>query len=100
MAEKKPQEFSSFKKILSSKVVSITLWVVLIVWIGICVTDFIRAKQENKPIFTFASNKTEYVDGDVTSYTGLGYKIYFYERDSHSGVKFGPFWAKDESAKK
>ena len=88
------------RKFFSSKIVNYVLWGLLIFWMGMCVTDFIRTKQDNKPVFTFAKKTTLYVDGEVTRYTGLGYRVYVYERDSYRHVSFGPIWAQDQSEKK
>ena len=86
-------------KELRSKVINITLWVLLVGWIAICFTDFILTKTENKPVFCTFSKTVEYEDGTVKSCIGLGYKVYNYDRDSFTGIEFAPLWGKDKSVK-
>ena len=86
-------------KELRSRVINITLWVLLVGWIAICFTDFILTKTENKPVFCTFSKTAEYEDGTVKSCIGLGYKVYNYDRDSFTGIEFAPLWGKDKSVK-
>ena len=100
MAEDRDEEFFDEKKDEKStfnKVMNIVLWVLLFVWMGICIVDFVRAKTNNDPIFCLWKDTTQYSDGKVRTCTGLGYKVINYERTSYSGVEYGPFWSKDRS---
>lgn len=100
MAEDRDVEFFEVKKDKKStfnKIMNIVLWVLLFIWMGICIVDFILAKTNNKPIFCLSRSETEYSDGKVKKCTGLGYKVYNYERESYKGVEYGPFWIKDGS---
>ena len=83
---------------MSARVINVILWFVLFVWMGLCIVDYFRARQETYPIFTFNKKTIPYSDGQVVRFTGLGYRVYYYERDSYKGVDFGPFWSKDQSA--
>ena len=85
------------KKSTFNRVMNIILWIVLFVWMGICLVDFFLTKTDHEPIFCLSKDTTEYSDGQVRSCTGLGYKIYHYERDSYKGIEYGPFWSKDRS---
>jgi len=80
------------KKSLFAKIWNFTMWTILLLWMGICTTDFIRTQQDKRPVFTFMNEVIEHEDGKVYSYTGLGYRIFFYERASYNAVRFGPFW--------
>lgn len=86
------------EKSMFQKVMNVILWLVLIVWMLICIVDFIKTQRVEKPIFCLKEETTKYEDGSVYSCTGLGYKIYHYDRTSFSGVEYGPFWSKDRSA--
>ena len=81
------------------KVVNIVLWIVLFVWMGMCLYDFYTVKAEKKPVFCIKEETIQYEDGTVISCLGPGYKVYRYKRDSYKGIEFGPIWAKDRSNK-
>ena len=81
------------------KVVNIVLWIVLFVWMGMCLYDFYTVKAEKKPVFCIKEETIQYEDGTVISCLGPGYKVYRYKRDSYKGIEFGPIWAKDRSDK-
>ena len=91
---------SSNKKVSSlvQKVMNTIIWVILLGWISICVTDFIRTQNLEKPMFCIKEETVQYNDGDVYICTGLGYKVFHYNRASFTGVEYGPFWSKDRSA--
>ena len=86
------------KKSLFSRIVNVILWIVLIVWMGICLVDFYKTHKEEEPMFCLKKETTKYSDGTVDSCLGLGYKIYHYKRTSFNGIEYGPFWSKDRSA--
>lgn len=92
-------EFLDLKDESRKKIINITLWSVLIIWIIICFIDFTLVKTENKPVFCTFSKTTEYNDGNVNSCYGLGYKVYNYEREDFTGLEFAPIWGKDKSEK-
>ena len=79
------------------RIINIVLWVILFGWIAVCFTDFILVKTEKEPIFCSFSKTTEYIDGEVTSCYGPGYKVFNYDRDSFSGIEFATLWGKDKS---
>lgn len=82
-----------------TKVLNIVLWIILFVWMGMCLYDFYTVKAEKKPVFCIKEETIQYEDGTVISCLGPGYKVYRYNRDSYKGIEFGPFWAKDRSDK-
>lgn len=82
------------------RILNISLWALLFIWMAFCITDFILAKTDNKPVFCTFSKTTKYDDGNVKSCIGLGYKVYAYDRDSYSGIEFAPLWGKDKSIDK
>ena len=80
-----------------NKVMNVILWIVLIVWMAICLVDFYRAHKRQEPIFTFKKETTKYEDGEVDNYLGLGYRIFDYKRKCFNGIEYSPFWFKDRS---
>ncbi len=81
-----------------SKIMNIVLWVILIGWMVICLTDFYNVSKEKEPMFCIKKETTKYDDGTVDMCLGLGYKVYNYKRASYSAIEFGPFWSSDRSA--
>lgn len=85
------------KESIVGKILNVILWIVLFVWMALCLVDFYKTHKKEEPLFTFKKYTQKYEDGEVTSYTGLGYKIYNYNRKCYNGVEFGPFWTQDGS---
>ena len=93
------EEFLDEKeKSLFSKVMNVMLWIVLIIWMGICLVDYFRTTNNKEPIMCLSKQRITYSDGYVDECTGLGYKVYNYRRASMNGNQYGPFWIKDRSA--
>lgn len=89
------------KRSIVSRVINIALWIVLLGWMALVVTDYIHVKNEEKPQFCWFNEKTtDYSDGTVTECTGLGYKVINYNRTSFKAIEFGPFWTQDRTADK
>lgn len=82
-----------------SKVMNVVLWVVLLVWMAICLIDFYKVHEEKDPYFCISKGVIKYDDGEVDWCLGLGYKVYNYNRKSFKAIEFGPFWSKDRSVK-
>ena len=87
------------KESIVGKILNVILWLVLFAWIAVCLVDFYKTRKREEPLFTFKKYTQKYEDGEVTSYTGLGYKIFDYNRKCYNGIEFGPFWTKDGSIK-
>ena len=98
--EKKSLKKDEKEKSLFSRIMNVILWIVLFVWMGICLIDFYKTHQEEEPIFCLKKETVKYDDGTVDSCLGLGYKIYHYKRKSFNGIEYGPFWSKDRSNEK
>ena len=88
------------EKSLLGRIVNTVLWIVLLLWMAVCLVDFYKTNTKQEPIFTLKHETTKYDDGNVECYTGLGYKIYHYNRASYNGIQYGPFWLKDASSEK
>ena len=88
------------KKSLISRIINIILWIIIIAWATLVVTDYINVNKEKDPKFCWFNEKTtKYDDGEVTECMGIGYKVIKYNRTSFKAIEFGPFWIKDRSNK-
>lgn len=85
------------KESVVTKILNVLLWIIIFIWIAICLIDFYKTKKREEPLFTFKHEVTKYDDGQVDSYLGFGYKIYNYKRKCFDGIEYGPFWTKDGS---
>ena len=85
-------------KIKKGDVFKVVLLAIIIIWIIIFFIDYFRARQSKTPIFCISEQTKEYDDGTVYSCTGLGYKMYKYNRSSvDATVEFGPFFIKERT---
>ena len=96
--EKKELKKEEKGKSTFNKIMNVILWIVLFVWMAICLVDFFKTRAETDPVFFLKKETIKYDDGEVDSCLGLGYKIYHYKRTSFNGLEYGPFWSKDRSA--
>ena len=84
-------------KIKKGDVIKVVLLAIIIIWIIIFFIDYFRARQSKTPLFCISEETKEYDDGTVYSCTGLGYKMYKYNRSSvDATIEFGPFLLKKE----
>ncbi len=93
--EEKKEEFfetKDDKKTTIKKVVNIALWVILFLWMAVCLIDFFCTKAGNDPIFCIKKDTNKYSDGEVDICTGLGYKVINYQRESYKGREYGMFF--------
>lgn len=74
----------------------------LIVWlVGLILTllmilisvDFLRYRNNQKPIFIFKTTHYDYDDGYVNEYYGIGYKYFEYRRNKLDENSLVPFWS-------
>ena len=77
-------------------VIKIAILALLIIWIICFFMDYTRARRAKLPLFAVCKVE-KYEDGQVHACTGLGYKIYKYERLSNSSIEFGPFFIKEKN---
>ena len=85
-------------KIKKGDVFKVVLLAIIIIWIIIFFIDYFRARQSKTPLFCISEETKEYDDGTVYSCTGLGYKMYQYNRSSvDATVEFGPFFIKERT---
>lgn len=82
-------------KDVAKKVWDVFFWVAFIIILSIWIVDYIRVNKEKDPMFCLKNETIEFDDGTVSKCTGLGYKVYNYDRESlDKGIEFGPFFAK------
>lgn len=85
-------------KIGKGDIIKIVVLALIIIWIVIFFIDYFRARQSKEPIFCLSEQTKEYEDGTVYSCTGLGYKMYKYDRASiDASVEFGPFFIQERT---
>ncbi len=72
----------------TKKKISIIIISILVLWLIVCVTDFIRVHNFEKPLFCIGTNISD--DGCSGHYVGLGYSVdiggNFMPEDELSGV--------------
>lgn len=72
------------------------LFISLIVfWFIMVFVDYYKGINKKDAVFCIKEKTKEYHDGSVYICTGLGYKLYRYERKSINAVEFGPFFIKE-----
>ena len=87
-----------FKNVKISDVVKVLVLALVIIWIICFCIDYFRARQTKTLLFCINETVKEYEDGTVYSCTGLGYKMYKYNRTSIPvTVQFGPFFIKERT---
>jgi len=83
----------AFRKFLNT-----ILWIVVIIWVAVCLVDFFKVRNSEDPIFCLKKETIETGTGTAEVCTGLGYKAYLYNCNSSDGKiyegarEFGPFW--------
>lgn len=97
--DKKDKKKKVKKQSLISKIIGLIIWLVVFAWAGILLYDYYNVNQEKEPKFCLKTEIFEYEDGSVTLCTGLGYKVYRYEREILNAREFGPFWIENRSEK-
>ena len=82
-------------KEIGRKIWDIVFWIVFAVVALTWVVDFFRVSDRKDPMFCLNKKTQTFEDGTVEQCTGLGYKVYEYNRSSlDSGIQFGPFFIK------
>ena len=75
------------------KILNIAFWVIIVLLLAVWAFDFIRVQSEKEPVFCLNKKVIKYDDGEVKQCTGLGYKIYEYDRASIDiKLQFAPFF--------
>lgn len=91
LAEENKEEW----KEIGRKIWDIVFWVVFAAIALTWVVDFFRVSDRKDPMFCLSKKTHTFEDGTVEQCTGLGYKVYEYNRASlDSGIQFGPFFIK------
>ncbi len=86
------------EKSLFSKIIGILLWIVLLLFLVAIGWDYVNFKMNKEPMFCIKKETTKYDDGTVDICTGVGYKVFKYDRESFRGREFGPFWKQDRTS--
>lgn len=89
------EENKAMWKDIVRKIWDIFFWTAFAILLCIWIIDYIRVGSEKDPKFCLKKETLEYEDGTVSKCTGLGYKVYNYNRESlDKGIEFGPFFIK------
>ena len=76
------------------------LLILVIVWVGIVVTDYLNTIHDKRLKFCLKESTHKYNDGTTYECVGLGYKMYKYERKSISATEFGPIFISERQSSK
>ena len=74
------------------KKVLLIIVIILGLWLLLFTTDYILYKNDHKPFIVLKTDKKEYQDGYVITYTGLGYKVIEYNRETIKKFIFLPIF--------
>lgn len=101
LEETKEEEKETFengkKKSVFKRIWNFIFWLAIICLFAIWITDFVRTKREEKPIFCIKEVEHKYDDGTTTECDGLGYKVFTYKRESIKlKSQFSPFFVSME----
>ena len=78
-----------------SIVFNMFIWIIVLIWAGICVFDYYQVYQKKEPSFCIKNEVNYYDDIEIKSCLGTGYKVYKYTGKNFTAIDFGPFWAND-----
>lgn len=78
------------------KIIDVLFWIIIIAWVGVCVTDYYNVQNKKDPMFCIKQGAKTYSDGTVKWCTGAGYKIYNYDRANFKAYEYGPFWIEEK----
>lgn len=85
------------KKIIVN-IFKVMVILLVIAWIAIIFIDYFNVTNDKEPQFCIKEETKTYDDGTVYSCTGLGYKLFRYDRKSISAVEFGPFFIQERQS--
>ncbi len=95
--EQVEQFYEPKKKSVGKIIFDVVFWVVIVCLLFVWVFDFLKVKNEEKPVFCIQEKTHEFEDGTVDECVGLGYKVYTYNRESiNIKVQFAPFFIRME----
>lgn len=91
VVEPKKEEKNN-KKIISI-IFDIIFWILIVILAAIWITDFVKVKKGNEPMFCIKKIVHQFDDGEVKECKGLGYNVYNYNRTSKDlKTQFSPFF--------
>lgn len=84
-------------KNIITNIFKVTIIIAIVAWICLIFVDYFKVQEGSDPVFCVSRNTKKYDDGTVYVCTGLGYKVYQYNRKSISAVEFGPFFIQERT---
>lgn len=83
------------KKVIS-KIFNILITILFIGWITVLLIDYSNVSKGKEANFCINNTIKDYTDGSVEICTGVGYKVYKYDREGYKAIEFGPFWMEEK----
>lgn len=81
------------KKSVFKIIFNVVFWLVILVLLFTWGMDYMNVRSNKKPSFCISNKTHKFDDGNVLECTGLGYKVYTYNRSSmENGTEFVPFF--------
>lgn len=75
------------------RILDVLIIILFIGWLYMIVTDYVKVKNGEKAVFCLEHVIYDFIDGSAEECKALGYKVYYYDRDSlNVKTDFGPFW--------
>lgn len=75
------------------KIYTFIFWLLIIGLAAVWITDFIRVKNSETPVFCIKKTVETFDDGTVNVCNGAGYNVYEYNRKSiNIKMQFSPFF--------
>ena len=73
---------------------NILLTIVLVVWIGLIVVEYLRFQKEESMLVVVKTEEVDFDGGKAYVNTGLGYKTIVYDGVTQKGREFGHMFIK------
>lgn len=83
-------------KTIISKIFNIVFTIVFLGWMTVLLIDYVNVSKGESAKFCINNAIKDYTDGSVEICTGLGYKVYKYNREGYKAIDFGPFWMEEK----
>lgn len=76
------------------KIIEISILSIVVLYILLFIVDYVRYKNSNPPLITISKKTTEFSDGEVKEYYGLGWVYREYRRKAIGKIELKPFYSK------
>lgn len=76
------------------KIIEISILSIVVLYILLFIGDYVRYKNSNPPLITISKKTTDFSDGEVKEYYGLGWVYREYRRKAIGKIELKPFYSK------